>query len=211
MQTVKAMYEQACDVRRGNLPSSTYSLICHAPFESTVKIDQVQKGTVVHLVKDASTGAPAMRVGLPALTDTPNNAMPMFVVPGGTDFDTREGSFEHSMQLYSHPDNPYQKGTFALLASGAFELFSTAYDKNVTYEPNTPLTASSDAGLEGVLTPGKYYEDIICGVVSMGIMVNPHVPNKNPDTNPGAPKGLMFWTHYQPRLDKATVTAINAK
>lgn len=210
MQTVKAMYEQACDVRRGNLPSSTYSLVCHAPFEKTVQLDQVQKGTVVHLVRDSATSAPAMRVGLPAATDTPNNAMPMFVIPGGHDFDTAGGAYEYSMQLYSHPDNPYQKGSAALLASGAFELFSTAFDGNFTYEPNTPLTASSAPGLEGLLTPGKYYQDIICGVVSQGLVVNPFVPNKNSATNPGAPKGLMFWTHFQPRLDKATIAAINA-
>jgi hypothetical protein len=206
MNTVKVMFEQACDVRRGNLPSSTMSLICHAPFEETVQLDQVQKGIVGHLVKDVATGMPAIRLGLPAT----GNAVPMFVVPEGKDFDTAGGAFPGSMQLYSHPDNEYQKGTYALLSTGAFELFSTAYDVDATYEPNTPLTAADAGPKLGLLTVGDYYKNIICGVVSRGLMIVPFVSNKNPVTNPGAKHGLMFWTHFQPRLDKATVEAITA-
>lgn len=210
MITIKAMYEEACSIQRGNQLISGMSLICLAPFEQTVQVDKVQRGTVVHLVKDSSTNQPAFRVGLPAVGDTPNNAVPMFIVPRGKDSDTSGGSYEHSMQLYSHPDNPYQKGTFAIVSTGAFELYSTAYDRDVTYDPNTPLTASTTPGKEGLLAPGKYYEDIICGVVSFGKQVHPHVPNKDPNTNPLAPNGLLFYTHFQPRLDKATITTISA-
>jgi hypothetical protein len=206
MQTVKAMYEQACDVRRGNLPHTTLSLTCHAPLEQTVALDKVQRGSVGHLTLDTATNAPAIQLGLPA----DGNAVPLFVVPGGYEVDTAGGAYEYNMQLYSHPDNPYQKGTFALLSTGAFELASTAYDRDSSYEPNTPLTASAHPDKLGLLAPGEYYKDIICGVVSMGLQVNPMVFNKNPVTNPQSPKVLLYWTHYQPRLDKATAEDILA-
>lgn len=207
MQKVNEMWKSLVGVYRGNQPVTMSSLTCHAPLEASVDAADVQRGTIGHLVTDAATLKPAIQIGLPLHTDPKQNAMPLFIVPKGLDFDTQSGAYELNGSQFTHPDNPQQKGTFALVASGAFEIYSSAYDKDETYPPGTMLTSGTGAK-NGLLTPGTEYADIICGEVSMGISVNPYVFNKDPATNPDAPQLLYFWSFYLPRMPKASFDII---
>lgn len=211
MQKVEQMFEQMCSVYRGNKQVDMTQLTCHAPLESTVNAADVQRGTIAHLVVDAATNKPAMRIGLPDFSDANPNAMPLFIVPKGNDFDTAAGSYEYNGSGYTHPENYWQKGTYALVASGSFEIVSSCYDHDETFPPGTLLT-SGVGPKNGLLTPtDQPYADIVCGEVSIGISVNPYIFNKDPITNPDAPQVLFFWSFYLPRMPKAAFDVIAAR
>lgn len=215
----KAMWEDAFDIRRGIQQSGSVSpLMLFAPFEEGTDASGVVRGQVVHHIKDPATDKVAFRIGLPEYTDTPDNAVPMFLLNNGADLDTNLqglfgldvfGGYDNTIANHSHPDNPFSPGFAAVVSTGAFEVYSTAYDKTQILEPGTHLTAGTGAAL-GLLVPGTPYLDIVCGVVSYGTTPSPYAVNKNLAVNPTVTQGLHFWTTYIPRLSKATVAAINA-
>lgn len=215
----KAMWEQDLSIRRGIQQSGSVApLMMIAPFEDGTDVSKVQRGQIVHHFKDPATDKVAFRLGLPAYTDTPDTAVPMFLINNGGDLDTNLqglfgddlfGGYENTISTESHPDNPFAPGFGAVVATGAFELYSTAYDKSQVLDPGVHLTSGDGATL-GLLVPGTPYLDIICGIVSYGTTVSPYAVNKNLITNPAATQGLHFFTHYTERLSKSTIAAINA-
>jgi len=63
----------------------------------------------------------------------------------------------------------------ALVAVGAYELVSTNFKTGVTYAPNSKLTSpmtASSGHVPGRLEPGTLGTNVICGVVSRGVVDN---------------------------------------
>jgi len=72
--------------------------------------------------------------------------------------------------------------SMALVATGAYELVSTAFVDGA-YPPNTPLTADVSGGTApGKLVAGIRYTDMIVGIVSRGVVNNGYGKN-----------ALAFW------------------
>ena len=89
-------------------------------------------------------------------------------------------------------------GMTVLVATGGFEVYSTAYDKTQTYSPNDLLTAGTgdDSGLV-TKSPAAYNTRLICGAVSQGertgVEKAGHIPQYGQDL-------LYFWTMFIPKV-----------
>jgi len=133
----------------------------------------VLAGSVVSL---NSSGQYALGVG--------NNAvMPMFLFNNSDDPDVQNyGGDAASTPGVWVPIAPVGQA-MALVATGAYELVSTAYVANQSYYPNTPLTANAEGGSDpGKLRPGSLYTNMIVGIVSRGVVDNGYGKN-----------ALAFW------------------
>lgn len=110
-----------------------------------------------------------------------DDAMPMFSINGTDDFDNRGDT-----------GNIAGAGIGALVATGGFEVYTTAYDTAETYTPNTFLTAAtgSDAG-KVTVSPTSYNDRVICGCVSRG---EPSDTQYDQDL-------LYFWTMFIPKTE----------
>lgn len=108
--------------------------------------------------------------------------MPMFAINGTSDFDAQgdEGNVEGG-------------GISALVATGGYEIYTTAYDTTETYAPNDKLTAGTGDNLGKVVPSAATYNDgVIVGVVSQG---EPGTAN----TQYGQDL-LYFWTCFIPAV-----------
>jgi len=133
-------------------------------------------------------------------TGIASSAMGMFLFQGSDALDVTPPSGTTAAGTYvSTPILP-DGAMMALVATGAYELSTTAFDRSKTYAPNQYLTAIADdatSTVGGVLTnvrnvgndPIRPYQDPICGVVSKGRSANEY----------GVPT-LEFWTVYMPGL-----------
>lgn len=129
-------------------------------------------GRVAHL--DPVNGAFASGLG--------GNNMPIFIWHGQAMFDAL-GADDGNMSLYGN-----KKGVNGLVATGGYELQTTEFVTAETYTPNTPLTAVETANTEkGKITPGAFYDDVICGIVSDG-----------KSTNALGIEVVSFWSYFLP-------------
>lgn len=148
------------------------------------------------------------------------DAMPMFLYWNSGDFDVMvhrdpasplyqevEGSFVGAgtgTEYKADGDNPegFAADSIAVVrclpACGAFELGSTEFDADQTYNANQPLTSAAPGdpvGDPGVLIPGEYWVNTICGVVS-----EPHNEVSTSKT-PYRKDELRFWPVFIPHID----------
>lgn len=108
--------------------------------------------------------------------------MPMFAINGTSDFDAQgdDGNVEGG-------------GISALVATGGYEIYTTAYDTSETYAPNDKLTAGTGDNLGDVVpSVTTYNDDVIVGVVSQG-------EKGTADTQYGQ-ELLYFWTCFIPAV-----------
>ena len=112
-----------------------------------------------------------------------DDAMPLFARNGTDDFDHSgdEGNIEGA-------------GIAALVATGGFEVYTTAFDTSETYDPNTLLTAGQgdDTGLVAP-SPANYNDRVIVGCVS-------RVPKCTSETQYGQ-NLLNLWTMFIPKVE----------
>jgi len=134
--------------------------------------------------------------------------MPLFLMQGGFDLDVANSVVDGAGTVVAANAMPAGMIT-GIVASGAYEIQSTEFVEaggSVSYAPNTPLTATDDAnGDGGLLTPGEFYTDWICGVCSthVGVRWDRQTPGYYP-TNPiGATADnysvLTFWSYFLPK------------
>ena len=172
------MFEHALTPLHGWLDPQS-SLVFNAKISSNVTFT-IPSGRVMHLnsVGEAETGIAG-------------KAMALFNFPGAGHFDvsnpgtTAKGNFMH------RAISSQGVMTF-LVASGGFELETTEFDSNQTYNINDTLTAAvanTTAATGGVLTNNNAtpYTHPVCGVVSRGTYKNEHDVDV-----------LGFWTVYLP-------------
>jgi hypothetical protein len=101
--------------------------------------------------------------------DTGKIIMPMFFLQNSDDPDV---SSDGGITGDASTDDPEgwarvgRNNMTALTAAGAFELETTEFDTDVSYEPNDALTA--DPNDDGVISKGTPYTDHIVGIVSRG-------------------------------------------
>ena len=134
----------------------------------------IRAGMVIHI--DAATQL--FKRGLPG------NQMPIFAWNDYASFDTMGGD-DGNISLQGN-----MKGLSGMVATGAFELQTTEFVTGQTYSPNTALTVNNAAGDDlGKVTPGNFYADVICGVVSDG-----------QSTNANGSSVVAFWSYFLPSL-----------
>ena len=143
----------------------------HASFDSSIPSGDlpVLAGTVVSL---NSSGNYILGVG----TD---NVMPLFLFNNSDDPDVvNDGGDAATEAGVWVPIMPTGQA-MALVATGAYELVSTAYvPAGGPYLPNTPLTADKSGGGDpGKLQAGTIYTDMIVGIVSRGVVDNGYGSN----------------------------------
>ena len=135
----------------------------HTEFDAGVFdiLDSVPPGSVVHLNDEGK-----YELGVGTLS-----VMPLF-----TFFDSHDPTV-----INDGGDPATDKGAWigmtptgqalSLVASGAYELVSTAFVDG-TYDPNDPLTSPIAGANAGKLQGGTLYTDMIVGLVSRGIVDN---------------------------------------
>lgn len=121
----------------------------------------VLPGMVTHLDSD---GKYALGVGnLPV--------MPLFMFNGSSDPDVvNDGGDPATEKGAWIAINPTGQA-MALVATGAYELVSTAFVAG-TYQPNDPLTSPTSGGNAGLLALGTMHTNMIVGIVSRGVVDN---------------------------------------
>lgn len=154
-------------------PSMT-ALDYSAEFDATIAAasKDVVPGSVVSL---NSSGKYVLGVGN-------SNVMPMFVFNGSYDPDVvnpaGDPATDKGVWVAINPTGQ----ALALVATGAYELVSTAYTGS-SFPPNTPLTAATGTGsTAGLLAAGTINTNMIVGLVSRGLVDNGY-----------GTTGLAFW------------------
>jgi len=133
----------------------------HTEYAESVT-EEVLPGSVVHL--DAE-GRYIVGVGTLAV-------MPLFAFTSSLDLDVVNEAPDPATEKGNWvPFNPTGQA-MTLVAVGAYELVTTAYDEDETYPPNTPLTSPLTGAEAGKVTPGTLYTDMIVGIVSRGVVDN---------------------------------------
>lgn len=147
----------------------------HAAFASSIPSADlpVLAGSVVSL---NSSGNYILGVGTTAV-------MPLFLFNNSDDPDVvNDGGDATTDKGVWVPIAPTGQA-MALVATGAYELVSTAYVSGGSYPPNTPLTSAlSGTANPGKLKVGTLYTDMIVGIVSRGVVDNGYGNN-----------ALAFW------------------
>lgn len=134
-----------------------------AKLSANVTIDPLPSGRVVHLnsVGEYETGAES-------------GEMPLFTFPNSNDPDVQNDGGDPA----EDNDLPWVATAptgeiMALVAIGAYELWTTEYDPEGEYAPNTPLKALHDntgGTLGGAVEVGIIGTDHIVGIVSRGLI-----------------------------------------
>lgn len=123
---------------------------------------RVQAGSVVYL-----SAAKTFKLGVGN-----TNRMPMFLLwPSDSLNVTNNGGNPATDKRGWVPIVPVGDNA-ALVAIGAYELVSTNYDPSPTYNPNDFLTSPDSGGNAGWITKGVLGTNMICGVVSRGVVDN---------------------------------------
>lgn len=177
------MYDHMCD------PVGGYAgpLVKNRPVNSSA-LENAYAGRVVSL---NDSGEFVMANG------GSGNPMPLFLLKGiesPSAYDSQAGTdwVPVTTQLTVFP---------ALVATGGFEVQTTEYETNQTYDPNTPLTATAT----GLLTPGAFYTDWIVGICSVGenaqnidAPLGPSSIDSPLAVNAHRKTVLTFWTMFLP-------------
>lgn len=138
----------------------------HAKFADSVfdLVDRVEQGSCVHL---NASGEYELGVGT-------LEAMPMFTFQASDDPDvSNDGGDPATKKGAFLPISP-SGNVMALVAIGAYELVSTAYDTDNPgdYVINALLTSPVATDLAGKLVIGDRGTDTICGQISQGLINN---------------------------------------
>ncbi len=133
----------------------------HTEFDASIT-DEVLPGSVVHLNADGF-----YELGVGTLS-----VMPMFMFSGSEDFDVKNDGGDPATTKGVYVGIGPTGQAMALVAVGAYELTSTAFDPDETYAPNDPLTSPTTTASAGLLKPGTMYTDMIVGLVSRGVVDN---------------------------------------
>lgn len=103
-------------------------------------------------------------------------AMALFALANSDDLDVAgDQSFggDNFIGQGNDPTVASQPHMPTLVAVGAYELESTEFDDQSSYNPNDCLTAGAPGAVDaGILQPGTAYADTICGVTSDGAYSN---------------------------------------
>ena len=76
-----------------------------------------------------------------------------------------------------------------IVVTGGYEIETTEFDEDLSYPPNTALTATNTGTDRGEITVGTFYDDTILGVVSDGVVTAPYSQSM-----------LRFWSYFLPPL-----------
>jgi hypothetical protein len=135
----------------------------------------ILSGRVVHI--DPTTES--FKLGMGAA-----NAMPMFAWPAQEDFDAIGGMGEFNISSYGN-----RKGIMGLVCAATIEISTTEFVTGENYAINTPLTCVETVGADkGKITPGAFYTNAICGIVSEKQGVNAH-----------GIECVSLWTYFLPK------------
>lgn len=173
MAVPKLITSKGMDVKKGWFDMS--SLDYSAKMDSSVSVD-VPAGRVVHLNTNGNFEPGAHNTGVA-----------IFLIQGSDDADVvNPGGAVNDPSVFLHvPVRPSGKMS-GLVATGGYEIATTEFDKNRSYEPGDLLTADTD----GVVTneDAVQYVNPIVGVVSSGKV----------DRNHNNIPALSFWTCWLP-------------
>jgi len=177
MTAPSLMFEHGLDIAKGWFEPAALDFAAKLSENVTF---EVPRGRVVHVnnQNEFEMGVAGTQMGI-------------FTLNGSEDYDvsnpgtTPAGNFMHQ----AIAPTGVMSG---LVANGAYEIESTEFDDNQTYQANELLTATADnttLATGGVLTNQNavQYVNPICGVVSRGRFVNAH----------GVPV-LAFWPEWLP-------------
>ena len=151
--------------------------------DSNVTVDPVLAGSVVHV--DPTSGN--YKLGAAA------DSMPLFLFQNSDDPDVANDGGDAAQggdKGVWVPVSP-SGNVMALVATGAYELVSTAYVAASTYTINLPLTSDDTVGNANV---GKLDATVwgggktVCGVISRGVVDNGYGHN-----------GVAFWPYFLPK------------
>lgn len=185
---VQQQYENYIAVKKGPLDQAV-CLTFTAPLN--VEASKVVRGSVVSLNAKGE-----MVLGLP---EGSGNVypMPMFAKKNAFDPDVETGAVGASTgEILA--DSIVGKRMTAYVATGAFELETSEFDKEGVYAPNTALVASATTGKEGKVAPAAenaiYGDKTVLGVVS-------RVPFRSQasfNVNGTGINRICFWTVFFP-------------
>jgi hypothetical protein len=170
---VYQMFERGLDAVKGWFDMS--SLDKSADLNATLRAAfTVPAGRVV-VLNDAgefTTDRTGGNYGTVTYNDT---AMPIFLLNGSTDADVYNDGTSPSTTVHWYGVSP--AGTMSgLVATGGYELQTTEFDKDQTYAPNQPITATSStaAATSGRITSAgiTVYTTWICGICSTHVNGN---------------------------------------
>lgn len=138
----------------------------HAEFADGVfdLVSRVQQGSCVHV-----NSAGKFELGVGNLS-----VMPMFTFQASDDPDVANNGGDPATKKGAWiPISPTGQ-VMALVAIGAYELVSTAFDPDDEADlvPNAVLTSPTSGANVGKLVPGIKYTNCICGMVSRGVVDN---------------------------------------
>lgn len=170
------MYDHELVVVRG--PAPQHRLEYFAPKASGVTFE---RGSVISAQNDGSIVA-----GCPA-GETGNRPMPMFAIQGTEDLDVYTDMYNTSVGVQS-----------AIVATGGFEIATTAFDKDATYNVNDLLTCNATGKV--VKAAGDAYgTEVILGVCSVARSKDAAMNAISvPTTNSYGVPLLTFWATYLP-------------
>lgn len=137
-----------------------------AKFDSTVlaALARVEAGTVVHLSSTLTY--------LLGCNDNTLNPMPLYTFQASDDPDVANDGGDPATTKDPYVAISPTGNVMALVANGAYELVSTNF-VDAEYAPNDKLTAATGTGATaGSLVAGALGTDVICGVVSRGVVDN---------------------------------------
>lgn len=146
--------------------------------------ERVARGAVVHVDSGGTFSL--------GCDDTALSPMPLFLFPASDDEDVSNDSPDASTVAGAFVPISPTGVMVALVATGAYELVSTNY-VDAAYAPNDKLTADIGTdpvtGDAGQLKAGVIDTDVICGVVSRGVVNNGYGHN-----------ALAFWPVWFPKV-----------
>lgn len=191
MPTPVYQFEHALDVVKG---LTLHKLDFVAPLASSVTLDPVYAGRVVHLNSDGAFELGAVDMQMPIFLIQSSNS-PDVSNPGGTHYTAGLPNLKMSGNV----------------ATGGFELSSTEFPTGVTFAPGDLLHApteaeivGSDKSAAGKLHKAKtwpggsgalvYPKDNICGIVSQAL-----------STDMNGQSVVKFWSTYTPGNSGVTV------
>ncbi len=138
----------------------------HASFAADVLEDvtRVQAGSVVHLNADGE-----FELGVGTL-----DVMPMFTFQASDDPDVANPGGDPATKKGAWVAVSPTGQVMALVGNGAYELVSTAFDPDDEDDlvPNALLTSPLTGDTAGLLVPGTKGTDMICAMVSRGVVDN---------------------------------------
>jgi hypothetical protein len=107
-----------------------------------------------------------------------DNSMPMWAITGVNDFDANGDVGNISGGVVS-----------CFVATGGYEIFTTEYDSDGTYNPNQLLTADTSTAGYVAAAAAAYSNAVVVGCVSKGVQTDVYDQSV-----------LYFWTMFIPKV-----------